>query len=88
MTWNKEAERKAEVARSLARALQEKFIDPAAGQLKEQEARLNILQEKMTSLEREIARLGHAVKKTAAMALAALAGLAITVIALVSLIIH
>lgn len=85
MVQDRETGRQTDVARSLARALQEKFIDPSAARIEEQEARLNFFQEKVASLEKEINRLCLEQKKTAAGVIVALASLAVAVIALIVL---
>lgn len=88
MARDREPGRQSDVARSLARAFQEKFIEPSATRIEEQEARLNFLQEKLTALEKKTNRLALAQKKTAERVFIALAGLVVTVIALIVLNIH
>lgn len=82
---DKETGGQAEVARSLARALQERFIEPSAARIEEQEARVKLLQEKVAALEKEIGRLRLLQKKTAAGVCTALAGVTLTALALIVL---
>ncbi|MCL6638698.1 MAG: hypothetical protein K6T80_03335 [Firmicutes bacterium] len=65
-----------EVVRSLARAFQERIIEPAALRQENQEARIKALEETLPALEQEIGRLRAALKKTKAVGGAALAGAA------------
>ena len=82
MNSGRETESRAGVTRSLARAFQEKLIEPSAARMEELEDRLRHLQEKLAALEKEIRRLGLLQKKTAAGLYIALSGLAATALAL------
>ena len=88
MAPGSEANGRPEVIRSLARAFQDRLISPPALKLAEQEARVNLLQERLDGLEDAASHLRLMQKKTETKVLIVQGMLAAATVALIYLLAH